>query len=82
MFLILFPISYCQAFSISQSLNLSLSMRARDRADTIITLYHTIHPPPQKTLRGDLYSSVIHHWNCQLKPNSFPLRNSWVKEGQ
>ena len=31
----------CQALSISQSLNLPLSLRDRDRADTIITLYHT-----------------------------------------
>ena len=30
----------CQALSISQSLNLSLSLRNRDRADTIITLPH------------------------------------------
>ena len=33
--------NYCQALSISQSLHLSLSLRDRDRADTIITLYHT-----------------------------------------
>ena len=33
----------CQALSISQSLNLSLSLRDSDRADTIITLPH--HPP-------------------------------------
>ena len=32
---------YCQAHSISQSLNIPLSLRDRDRADTIITLYHT-----------------------------------------
>ena len=37
---------YCQALSISQFLNLSLSLRDRDRADTIITLYHTT---PQQT---------------------------------
>ena len=30
----------CQALSIYQSLNLTLSLRDRDRADTIITLYH------------------------------------------
>ena len=34
----------CQALSISQSLNLSLSLRYRDRADTIITFHHH-HPP-------------------------------------
>ena len=34
----------CQALSISQSLNLSLSLGDRDRADTIITLYHTTPP--------------------------------------
>ena len=34
-----------------------------------------------KCLRGDLYSSVIHHWNCQLKSNSFPLRKNRVNYG-
>ena len=62
------------------SLNLSLSLR--DRADTIITF----HPPPHhhklfKDLRVDLYSSVIHHWNRQLKPYSFPLRKNRVNQG-
>ena len=33
----------CQALSIYQSLNLTLSLRDRDRADTIITLYHHHH---------------------------------------
>ena len=63
---------FCQALSISQSLNLSLSLRDRDRADTIITLYHTTTTPHHqklfKYLRVDLYSSVIHHLNRQLKP--------------
>merc|ERR1712175_45902 len=69
---------------LSLSLNLSLSLRDRDRADTIITLYHTTPPPPHhhqklfKYLRVDLYSSVIHHWNRQLKPYSFPLRKNRV----
>ena len=35
----------CQALSISQCLNLSLSLRDRDRADTIITF----HTTPQQT---------------------------------
>ena len=35
----------CQALSISQSLNPSLSLRDRDRADTIITFHH----PPTTT---------------------------------
>ena len=26
----------------------------------------------------DLYSSVIHHWNCLLNPYSFPLRKNRV----
>ena len=69
---------YCQALSISQSLNLSLFLRDRDRADTIITLYHTTPPETFKYLRVDLYSSVIHHWNRQLKPYSFPLRKNRV----
>ena len=71
----------CQALSIYQSLNLSLSLRDRDRADTIITLYHTTphhHSKLFKYLRVDLYSSVIHHWNRQLKPYSFPLRKNRV----
>ena len=34
----------CQVLSISKSLNLSLSLRDRDRADTIIT-FHTTPPP-------------------------------------
>ena len=34
----------CQALFISQSLNLSLSLRDRDRADTIITF----HPPKEE----------------------------------
>ena len=87
--------------SISQSLNQPLCLRYRDRADTIITLYHTT-PPSTENIIGivssspnhfhseniglirvtydppvsirvnryysDLYSSVIHHWNRQLKP--------------
>ena len=52
--------TYCQALSISQSLYLYLSLRDRDRADTIITLLINI--------QIDLYSSVIHHLNRQLKP--------------
>ena len=67
-------------FKLSLSLNLPLSLRDRDRADTIITF----HPPPPhhhklfKCLIDDCYSSVIHHWNCQLKPYSFPLRKDGV----
>ena len=82
--LLIYPLLVsCQALSISQSLNLSLSLRDRDRADTTITLYHTTTPPPHhhklfKYLRVDLYSSVIHHWNRQLKPYSFPLRKNRV----
>ena len=71
----------CQALSISQSLNLSLSLRDRDRADTIITLYHTTPHHHQHLFIGDLYSSVIHHWNRQLKPYSFPLRKNRVNYG-
>ena len=64
------------------SLSLSRSLRERERADTIITLYyHTIHRKLFKDLRVDLYSSVIHHWNCQLKPYSFPLRKNRVNYG-
>ena len=33
-----------------------------------------------KCLRGYLYSSVIHHWNCQLKPYLFPLRKCRVNQ--
>ena len=44
-------------------------------ADTIITLYHW---KLFKDLRVDLYSSVIHHWNRQLNPYSFPLRKNRV----
>ena len=29
-----------------------------------------------KCLRGDLYSSMIHYWNCQLKPYWFPVRKN------
>ena len=40
------------------------------------------HPPTHsklfKDLRVDLYSSVIHHWNRQLKPYWFPLRKNRV----
>ena len=38
----IYRVTNCQALSISQSLNLPLSLRDRDRADTIITF----HPPP------------------------------------
>ena len=38
-------INYCQALSISIYLNLSLSLRDRDKADTIISFHHTITPP-------------------------------------
>ena len=31
-----------------------------------------------KSLRGDLYSSMIHHWNRQLKPYWFPVRKNRV----
>merc|ERR1711872_248071 len=71
--------SNCQALSISLSLNLSLSLRDRDRADTIITFHHTT-PHHQHLFIGDLYSSVIHHWNRQLKPYSFPLRKNRVNK--
>ena len=51
-----FALHYCQALSISQSRNLSLSLRDRDRADTIITLpHHTIHPP---TLHRKLFKHL------------------------
>ena len=30
---------------------------------------------------SDLYSSVIHHWNCHLKPILFPHRKNWVNWG-
>ena len=58
------------SLSISLYLNLTLSLRDRDRADTIITLppHHHHHRKLFKDLRVDLYSSVIHHWNRQLKP--------------
>ena len=52
------------SLSIFQSLNLSLSLRDRDRADTIITLPH--HPPSTENFLSTL--EVIHHWNRQLKP--------------
>ena len=50
-----------------------VQLLAKAKAYPIIT--QTTHHPPLtfKCLRGDLYSSVIHHWNHQLKPNSFPL---------
>ena len=37
--------------SISQPLNLSLSLRNRDRADTIITFHHH-HTTPPETFEG------------------------------
>ena len=43
-------IGFCQALSISQSLNLSLFLRDRDRADTIITF----HPPTTPTTENFL----------------------------
>ena len=58
-------------------LSFFISKRERERADTIITLYqHTTphHRKLFKDLRVDLYSSVIHHWNRQLKPYWFPLK--------
>ena len=60
--------AFCQALSISQSLKLSLSLRDRDSADNKITFHPPTPPQTFKAIRGDLYSSVIHHWNCQLKP--------------
>ena len=74
----------CQAHSISLSLSISqsLSLRDRDRADILITLYHhTTHQKLFKCLIGDLYTSVIHHWNHQLKPYWFPLRKNKVNKG-
>ena len=77
------------SISLYLSFNLSiclycLSLRDRDRADTITTLYHHTTPHHHKLLKcllGDLYSSVIHHWNRQLKPYSFPLRKNRVNQG-
>ena len=69
-------ISLKLCLSISLSPNLSLSLRDRDKVDTIITL-----APLQQTfegLRGNLDSSVIYHWNHQLKPYLFPLRKNRV----
>ena len=62
---------------------LSSSLRDRDRADTIITFHHPPTYPPThhklfKDLRVDLYSSVIHHWNRQLKTYWFPIRKNRV----
>ena len=58
--------------SISQPLNLSLSLRNRDRADTIITCHPTTsHSKLFRDLIVDLYSNVRHHWNHLLKPNLF-----------
>ena len=34
-----------------------------------------------KCLIGDLYSSLINHWNRQLKPYLFPLRKNRVNQG-
>ena len=59
------------------SLNLNLSLRDRDRADTIITFHQQLF----KDLRLDLYSSVIHHWNCLLKPILFLHGKHWVDRG-
>ena len=43
---------------------------------------HTAHPPITfKCLRGSWYSSVIHHWNRQLKHYLFPLRKYRVNKG-
>ena len=67
------------SFELSSSLSLS-TLTLRERADTIITFHHhtTTTPPPhhhhQLLFIGDLYSSVMHHWNRQFKPYFFPLR--------
>ena len=114
----------CQALSISQSLNLSLSLRDRDswHYNHSATPHHTIHwklfkhlemtytqvwyiigivssspthfhsekiglirvtydPPVSIRVNkyySDLYSSMIHHWNHQLKPYLFPLQKNRV----
>ena len=56
-----------------------VKLLAKAKAYPIIT-ETTHHPPPLtfKCLRGDLYSSVIHHWNRQLKPYLFALRKNRV----
>ena len=83
---VLFQEKFCCQALLYLSLSLSLSfylylylyLLEREKADTIITLYHHHHCKLFKDLRGDLYSSVIHHWNRQLKPYSFPLRKNRV----
>ena len=64
-----------QALSLSTLFSLSLSLRERERADTLITFHTTT---PTENFLSDLYSSVIHHWNCQLKPYLFQLRKYMV----
>ena len=62
--------SYKYHFAFKQILSSSvyLSFIDRDIADTMITFHHTtIHHKVFQYLRDDLYSSVIHHWNYQLK---------------
>ena len=62
---------------LSSSLYLSIS-----KSDIIITMYHTTTTPHHhklfEFLRVDLYSRLIHHWNGQLKPYSFPLTKNRI----
>ena len=72
-------LDFCQALSISQSLNLSLSLRDIDRADTIITFH-----PPTTTTENFLstYRWLIVKCYTSLKSSAqallFPLRKNRV----
>ena len=60
-------------------LHLSLSLSLRERESWHWSLCTTPHHRKLfKDLRVDLNSSVIHHWNHQLKPHSFQLRKNSV----
>ena len=48
-------------------------MKEREESSSIFVVGERIYTLMINIL-SDLYSSVIHNWNCQLKPNFFPLR--------
>ena len=50
--------------------------RLKDKTNFVLKLICSLFT--FKCLRGDLYSSAIYHWNCQLKPYWFLLRKNRV----
>ena len=68
-------------YTILQPIGIVSSSPTHFHSENIGLIRVTYDPPVSIRVNkyySDLYSSVIHHWNRQLKPYSFPLRKNRV----